>query len=408
MNILDELRNRKILKDVTNEEKFKKLPKGAGVYIGFDPTAESLHLGNYIQIANLLRFKNAGYEAFAILGGATGMIGDPSGKSAERNLLDQETLLKNKKHIKAQLESFGLRVIDNLDFYKDVNVLEWLRDAGKLININYMINKDIVSSRFETGMSFTEFSYQLIQGWDFKNLYDKYGVRIQVGGSDQWGNITTGVEMIRKTVGDDNLAVGITSNLLLTASGKKFGKSEGNAIWLDRTMTSPYQLYQYVLNTPDEDLETIFNWVTMVPTDKVKAIILEHEADKSKRIAQKMLAAEIVKDIHSEEDARIAEKLSGVLFGKIQVSELTADEVLQLEGSIPTFVSLGGQISEVLIQIGACSSKREAREFIASGAIEVNGIKVPSEEFEVIPKAFDKKATIIRRGKKQFFLLMHK
>ncbi|WP_420330570.1 tyrosine--tRNA ligase, partial [Mycoplasma marinum] len=221
MKLIKELKERGILKDITNEEKLAKLPKGARVYIGFDPTAYSLHLGNYVQISILKRFEKHGIKPIAVIGGATGMIGDPSGRSEERNLLSSNALLENKSAIRKQLESFGIEVIDNYEFYKDMNILEFLRDAGKLLNINYMLSKEVVKSRLEQGISFTEFSYQLLQGWDFKRLYEEHNVMIQVGGSDQWGNITSGIEIIRKTLGDKNLAVGMTTNLLTGSDGKK-------------------------------------------------------------------------------------------------------------------------------------------------------------------------------------------
>lgn len=406
MTILDELKNRGIFNNITSEEKFNHLPKGVGVYIGFDPTADSLHLGNYIQISILKRFKAFGFNPIAVLGGATGMIGDPSGRSTERNLLDQKTLLANKAKIRAQLESHGLTVVDNLDFYKDMSVLDFLREVGKHLSVSYMINKDIVKSRLETGISFTEFSYQLIQGWDFKRLYDDKNVMIQVGGSDQWGNITAGVELIRKTVGEDNHALGITANLLTTSTGAKFGKSAGNAIWIDRDLTSPFALYQFVLNTTDEDIEKFFNWITFLDQSEIKKIVAEHKTSPQTRIGQKALAYEIVKDVHSEKDAKEAVILSDVLFGSGEVSKLSSDQVLQFAGAVPTFENISGNIKDVLVKIGAASSNREVREFLAAGTIEVNGQKVTDESFEVVA-GFEGKATLIKRGKKKFFLIKY-
>ena len=407
MNILDELKQRGIFSNITNVEKFNKLKKGDAVYIGFDPTAESLHLGNYIQISMLKRFESYGFKPVAVLGGATGMIGDPSGKSQERNLLSPEKLIDNKEKIRAQLASYGFEVVDNYDFYKDMGVLDFLRNVGKLININYMLNKEVVSSRLETGISFTEFSYQLIQGWDFKSLYDNHGVRVQVGGSDQWGNITAGVEIIRKTVGDDNEAVGITTNLLTTASGKKFGKSEGNAIWIDRNMVSPYTLYQYLLNTPDSDVEKILKWVTYLSVEEVDAIVAKHNEEPRLRHAQKILAFEIVKDVHDEDSANEAIAISEVLFGKRTVDSLSIGQALQLAEVIPSFEGVTGNILDVLVATKAAQSKREAREFVSNGAVEVNGVKVTDLDADIQPDGFDGKVTIIKRGKKKFLVIKH-
>ena len=227
--LLVELKNRGIINNITSEEKLLQLRKGDGIYIGFDPTATSLHLGNYAQVVLLKRFEKAGFKTFALLGGATGMIGDPSFKEKERSLLDQTTLEKNKAAIKFQLESFGFQVIDNYDFYAQMNVIDFLRNVGKQININYMINKESINTRLETGLSFTEFTYTLLQGYDFLMLYEKHKVKIQAGGSDQWGNITTGLELIRKNHGETN-ALGITVNLLTNTSGQKFGKTVDGAI----------------------------------------------------------------------------------------------------------------------------------------------------------------------------------
>ena len=406
-NILNKLKAREILKDITNEDKFNKLKGNEGVYIGFDPTATSLHLGNYVQIAILKRFINAGFKSIAILGGATGMIGDPSGKSQERNLLLNDDLIKNKSLIKKQLESFNLKVIDNLDFYKDMNILTFLKDVGKLLNVNYMINKDVVSSRLETGISFTEFSYQLIQGWDFKQLYDQNNVRIQIGGSDQWGNITSGIELIRKTNSDSNLALGITTNLLTTSSGKKFGKSEGNALWLNPKMTTPFELYQYLISSTDEDVEKFLNWLTFLSIEEIKTIIKQHQEKPFLRVAQKKLAYEVVKDIHSEEQANLAIKITEILFSNKDISKLTTKEALSLEEHVPCFNNITGNILDVLIETNLSKSKREAREFINSKTISVNGIKIDKEDYQITNNHFDKKANIIKKGKNKIILIKY-
>ena len=398
MKILDELKSRGIFKAITSEEKFNKLIKGDKVYIGFDPTAKSLHLGNYIQIAILRRFKKAGFIPIAVLGGATGMIGDPSGKSEERNLLSKDDLNVNKAAIRKQLESFGFEVIDNYDFYKDINILEFLRNAGKLLSINYMLAKDSVSSRLETGMSFTEFSYQLIQGWDFKELFEKHDVKVQIGGSDQWGNITSGLEMIRKSLGDSLNAIGITTNLLMSASGKKFGKSEGNAIWLDQNMTSSFELYQYLLSTNDSDVKQLLFWLT----DETEETINNQEA----RQAQKLLAFDVVRDIHGIDQAKQALVTTDILYGSKSENTLTTNQALSLERSIPTFNNILGNIVDVLIDTKLVSSKREARELVNKSSIKING-EIAKIDSVVTKELFDKKANIIRCGKKKIILIKY-
>ncbi len=402
MKTIQELKERGILKEITNESKINDLPKGSGIYVGFDPTAESLHLGNYIQIANLKRFQKDGFKVIALLGGATGMIGDPSGKSEERNLLSEEQLNKNKSKIKSQLESFGLEVVDNLDFYKDMNILEFLRDAGKLLNVNYMINKDVVKSRLENGISFTEFSYQLIQGWDFKKLYEEHNIMIQMGGSDQWGNITSGIEMIRKTLGDKNHALGITANLLTDSHGNKFGKSTNGAIWLSKDMCSPYKLYQYLLNTSDSDVEKLLLWLSFDDIEDIKKIIKKHKEDPSKRFAQKALARTLINDIHSQKDFEKAEEISNALFSNSNFS-LSEKDYEQLVGSIPMTETNTSDIEELLVESRISKSKRESRELLEKGSISINGA-LATLNTELKNKRF----SLIRKGKKHYFLIKHK
>ena len=406
MNILDDLKQRGILKEITNLEKFNNLQGNESIYIGFDPTAPSLHLGNYVQMSILKRFESFGFKPIAVLGGATGMIGDPSGKSKERSLQSIDDLFINKEKIKNQLTKFGFNVIDNYDFYKDMSIIDFLRNIGKLLNINYMMSKDVVSSRLETGISFTEFSYQLIQGWDFKKLYEEQNATIQVGGSDQWGNITAGVEIIRKTVGEKNNAVGITTNLLTTSSGQKFGKSEGNALWLEKEMTSPYQLYQYLLSSNDDDVKTYLNWLTFISNDEIENIMNEHKKEPFKKEAQKILAFEVVKDIHGKNEAEIALKITDVLYGTKDIKALSVEEALSIEGSVPTFNNIKGDLIDVLLETNLAQSKREAREFIESGSISLNGDILDITSI-VDNKSFNGKANILRRGKKKTVLIKY-
>ena len=405
MSILEELKKRKILKNITNEKKINKLTGNESVYIGFDPTASSLHLGNYVQITILKRFQKFGFNPIVVLGGATGMIGDPSGKSKERNLLNKKEILNNKNSIKKQLEKFGLKVIDNYDFYKDMNVLDFFRNVGKSLNINYMLSKDVVASRLEKGISFTEFSYQLIQGWDFKNLYEKENVRIQIGGSDQWGNITTGIEMIRKNFGDNNLAVGITTNLFTTTNGEKFGKSEKNALWIDKKLTTPYELYQYLISTTDQDVEKLLKWLTFLELKKIDKIIKEHKKTPDKNLAQKTLAFEIVKDIHGKKEAENAKNLTKILFSKNNIKNLSLEEFLLLEKSVPTFKNIKGNILELLIKINFAQSKREAREFVKAKAISINGTIIDDEKHQINYYGYNNLYNLIKKGKKKIVLI---
>ena len=406
-NIIEELKTRKILDNITNQEKFDSLPKGAGVYIGFDPTGSSLHLGNYIQISILKKFEAAGYAPIAVIGGATGMIGDPSGKSKERNLLDDEELNNNKSAITNQLKSFGLNVVDNYDFYKDMNVLDFMRNVGKLLNVNYMISKDVVKSRLETGISFTEFSYQLIQGWDFKKLYENNNVFIQVGGSDQWGNITSGIEIIRKTIGDKNKAIGITTKLLTSSTGKKFGKSEKGAIFLDKKMTSPYEMYQFLLNTTDDDVEQLLLWITSLSIDEVKTIIADHKGQEYKKIAQKALAKEVVIDIHGSEAFEETELITSILFGGMSINGLTLKQVEPLMTTLINTTVSSKNIVDVLVGVGAATSKRQAREFIENNSVEINGNKETNANTDIDFAKFNGKA-IIKRGKRNFYIASSK
>lgn len=408
MNILEELKHRGIFKQISNEDKFKNLnPETTGVYIGFDPTAKSLHLGNYVQISILKRFQQAGYKVYAVLGGATGMIGDPSFVVAERNLLDNKTIKTNKAAIKKQLEKFNLTVIDNYDFYKKMTIIDFLRDVGKLVNISYMMSKDSVATRINTGLSFTEFSYQLLQGWDFYNLYKNYNIKIQLGGSDQWGNITTGLEMINKLEGDEHQAVVITSNLLLDENGKKYGKTTGaGALWLDKKMNSPFNLYQFLFNQPDSKIEELLLWLTFLPVDKIKEIIKKHMENPSLHYAQEVLASEVIKDIHNQNELEIAREVTQILFNKnYDLDQLDSEKLSILEQYLPTFsIRRGTNLLDSLIENKILSSKREAREFINNQALKIDG-QIINEHTIFSPTKYNTKYAFFNKGKKQIFLL---
>ncbi|MHA0272492.1 tyrosine--tRNA ligase [Mycoplasma sp. 48589B] len=407
MTVIEDLKDRGILKAISSEEKFANLPQGAAVYCGFDPTATSLHLGNYIQIANLIRFKNHGFKVYALLGGATGMIGDPSFKDAERQLLDNETILNNKNHIKAQLESFGLEVIDNYDFYKDMNILDFLRNVGKLVNISYMLAKDSVASRINNGLSFTEFSYQLIQGWDFLSLYKDKNVMIQFGGSDQWGNITTGLDMISTVFGNEHKALAITANLLTDANGNKFGKSTGGgSLWLDSDKTKPYVMYQFLLNQPDSEVEKLLKWLTFLDKEEIAEIIKLHNEDASKRTAQKALAYNVIKQVHNEEEAKKAHLASMILFNKdFDLASFDVEEISKLEDVLNTIeLKANENLVTQLIALGALKSKREAKEFIQNKALKVNLVPM-NEEDNFTSNIWEGKYALIHIGKKNIYLV---
>ncbi len=408
-NILEELKTRGVLKDISSEEKFLSLKSGTGIYAGFDPTALSLHLGNYIQILNLLRFKKFGFKPIAILGGITGMIGDPSFRDSERKFLDLQTLERNKNAIKKQLEFFGLEVIDNYDFYKNWTLVDFLRNVGKLVNVNYLLNKDSIATRLNQGITFTEFSYQLIQGWDFKILFEDRNIKVQLGGSDQWGNITTGLEFIRKTHGENADAVGLTANLLVDENGVKFGKSTGGgSLWLDKNMTSPYSIYQFLLNQADVKIEEYLNWLTFLSIDKIKEIMAEHNLAKHKRVAQKALAYEIVKDIHSQDIANQCVKISDILFNKNE-EKLNLDDIELLKSFLKVYKAHEGEkFIDFIKEKQICSSNRETREFIAKKSFLLDDLIIQDENSTIQFKNYNQKYALLRKGKKEFIIIENK
>ena len=384
------------------------------IYCGFDPSASSMHVGNFVMISILMRLQRAGHKVIAVVGGATGMIGDPSGKSKERNLQGKETLQKNTESIRAQLERFidltdpeKGAIVNNYDWLGNISFLDYLRDYGKYFPINYMLSKDIIASRLEAGISFTEFSYMTLQSVDFLTLHQKYGCNIQIGGNDQWGNLTAGLELIRKVEGNDvNVGV-MTAHLLTRADGKKFGKSEDGALFLDPKLTSPYKLYQYFINTTDEDAIRYLKVFSFKSREEIIAIEKEHLANPGARIGQKALAADIVETIHGKEGLEEALKVTQAFFSG-DVKNLTEEQienvlgggnVIELDSSLP--------LEDLLILIKAASSKREAREFIAGNSVLVNGDKVNSNIEVSKENALFNKYTIIRRGKKNYFLVKH-
>ncbi|WP_338822378.1 tyrosine--tRNA ligase [Mycoplasmopsis felifaucium] len=408
MNIIDELKNRGILNNVSNVEKMLKLTSAnVGVYAGFDPSADSLHLGNYILISILKRFAQFGYKVYALIGGATGMIGDPSFRDTERVLLDKQQVINNKNKIKVQLESFGLKVIDNLDFYQNVSILDFLKDTGKLVNVNYMLAKDSVKNRLERGLSFTEFTYQLLQGNDFLKLYQNEGVFIQVGGSDQWGNITTGLDMISKVVGDNHKGVAVTVNLLTDENGKKIGKSYGGgALWIDKFKTSPYNMYQYLVNQSDLKVGELLNWLTFIPVDEIKTIIEKHNQNPAEHYAQKILADSVVADLYGNKELQQAQNITKILFDKnFDTSVLTVEDLEIIENYLPTVkITKGEKIVETLIKNNLIQSNREAREMIQTGALKIDNHSIDLDSIYE-PNNFIGKYAFFKKGKKQTILL---
>lgn len=407
--IIDDLKWRGLLNNITNEDKLlKALKNKKGVYIGFDPSAKSLHLGNYVMIMMLKRFKAYGIPTFALVGGATGMIGDPSGKSSERNLLDIKSVNENKQYIIKQLKTLAqVEVLDNYDHFKNFLFLDFLRDVGKLINVNYMLEKETISNRLENGISFTEFTYTLIQGYDFLFYYQTKNIAIQVGGSDQWGNITTGCEMIRKVIGDDNLACGITINLLLKANGTKFGKSEKGAIFLDESLTSAYEMYQFLINQEDKDVIKLLKTLTMLDKKEIEEIIKAVEQDPRAREAQKKLAQIIVSDIHGTTAYQQSVKISNALFND-DFSSLNEQELIQISKTIPNVQLESRQYSlvELLVRTKIAPSNREARQLISSNAIMINGVK-ENEENKIFTNknTIVKRFSIIKKGKRNYFII---
>ena len=413
INVIDDLNYRGLIKEYSNEENVHKLFESKQtIYCGFDPSASSMHIGNFVMISILMRLQRAGHKIIALVGGGTGMIGDPSGKSKERNLLTPDKVEENTNAIKKQLERFidlsdpekGM-ILNNYDWLGKVSLLEYLRDTAKFFPVNYMLSKDIVKSRLDAGISLTEFCYMTLQSYDFKYLHDKYGVNIQIGGNDQWGNLTAGLDFIRKTEGDEEKVECMTAHLITRSDGKKFGKSEDGALFLDRNLTSPYKLYQFFINQSDEDSVKYLKVFTFLPKEEINEIEKEHLANLGARIAQKRLAYEVVKIVHSEEDAEEAKKMSEVLFSN-NFSSLKEESLKELFANTKIEVKEKMKLEDLLIFIKAASSKREAREFIKNNAVSVNGIKTNDalKEFDKEDALFNK-YLVVKRGKKNYYLV---
>ena len=411
-NIIDELNARGLIEQYSNEDKVREmLGRKQTIYCGFDPSASSMHLGNYAMISLLKRFQLAGHRIVAVVGGATGMIGDPSGKSSERSLLTKEKLAANTASIKAQLEKYldledpekGC-LVSNLEWLGELSMIDFLRDYGKYFSINYMLSKEIVKSRLESGISFTEFAYQILQSIDFYHLHHEYGVSMQIGGNDQWGNLTSGLELIRKIDGLDEEVEAMTGKLILRSDGKKFGKSEKGALFLDPALTSAYEIYQFLINVTDEDAIRFLKIFSFLSLEEISEVAKEHFAAPGARIGQKRLAYELTKDLHGKEAADHAVELTQTLFSG-EVSSLSEEDIETVFGSFKKDVAPGKTLEDLLVELGACPSKREARTLIQGNSVSVNGEKV-AELGKIIDRdgALYGKYVLIRRGKKNYYL----
>ena len=402
MTNFEELQKRGLIKDVAGEGIEELINKGGVTfYWGTDPTADSLHLGHYSSLVTAKRLMKMGHNPILLCGGATGRIGDPR-PTSEREIIDIDVLNHNIECIRKQIDDVfegKARLVNNYEWFKDYNYLDFLRDIGKYINVNYMLSKDIINRRLETGITYAEFSYMLIQGYDFLHMYQDLGCTMQVEGSDQWGNITTGIELIRKILGRE--AYGFTMPLILDSNGKKFGKSEGNALWLDKNKTSSYELYQYLINTDDSKVEEYLKVFTFLSLDEIDAIMACHKKAPEQRSAQKELAKQIITDLRGEDEFLHAKEVSEALFTG-NIKNLTDNEIKEVFKGVPTITYEDKDLIDILVSGGITSSKREAREFLSSGAILVNGLVVHEENYHLENKTYN----IIRRGKKKYYLVV--
>lgn len=394
--------------------------KSTSGYIGFDPTADSLHIGNMVQIMTLVHFQRCGHKPIALVGGATGMVGDPSGKSAERNLLDEETLNHNLSCVKNQLSRFlnfegenAAQIVNNYEWFREFSFLDFIRDIGKHISVNYMMAKDSVKSRLETGLSFTEFSYQLVQGYDFYYLWKNHGAKLQLGGSDQWGNIVTGTELIRRK--GQGEAFAMTTPLITKADGSKFGKSEGGNIWLDPEKTSPYKFYQYWINASDADIVTYCKIFSLKSRKEIEALIAQHQEAPHQRLLQSSLANELTDRVHGSAALETATKASAILFGKSTFEDLESlDEktLLQIFEGVPQAEVSKDQLANDVTTFLSESTKKivfkskgEARKMIQGGGVSINKQKLDQPDQLVSMKLLQDKYLLAQKGKKNYFLI---
>lgn len=404
MTLYEDLKWRGLVQDISDEALIDKLNnESLTFYIGTDPTADSMHIGHYSSFLISKRLAKKGHKPILLIGGATGLIGDPK-PTSERPMISKEEVEQNFKGLKAQAEKiFGFEVVNNYDWTHDINVIDFLRDYGKYFNINYMLAKDKVKSRIESGITYAEFSYMILQALDFLYLYENRSCILQVAGSDQWGNITSGIELIRKKLGKE--AYGMVMPLVTDSNGVKFGKTEGNALWLDKNKTSSYELYQYLINLEDSMIIEYLKKLTFLSKEEIELLEEKHKRNPHLREAHKALAREVITDLHGAEEYEKAVKISEALFSG-NVKALNKDEILMCFKNVSSFkVNSGTKLIDMLIENNICSSKREAREFIKAGSITINDEKVNDEDL-IIDKslAIDGEILVIKRGKKKNFI----
>ena len=405
MNFFEELKWRGLVKDIAGDDLEDKLNnEKITFYWGTDPTADSLHLGHYSSLITAKRLAKAGHHPILLVGGATGLIGDPR-PTAEREMISKEAVEHNLIGLSKQVKEIvggDVEVVNNNDWMSKFSFTDFLRDVGKYINVNYMLDKDIIRRRLESGITFAEFAYMLIQGYDYLYLFKNKGVVLQAAGSDQWGNITTGIDLIRKMTGKQ--AYGFTMPLILDSNGKKFGKSEGNALWLDKTKTSSYEMYQYLINTEDEKVEEYLKVFTFLSPEEIGDIMKKHNEEPHLRMAQKKLACEIITDLHGKEEFDKAVRISEALF-KGNFTNLNEEEIMEaFKRNEMKEVELGKNIVDLLVELGVASSKREAREFVSNNSIEIKGEKVNNIEAVIDENYLINNFLIIKRGKKNYYI----
>lgn len=404
MTLFEELKWRGLIKDISSPELEKKLnEEKLTFYIGTDPTADSMHIGHFSSFLIATRLARHGHKPILLIGGATGLIGDPK-PSNERQMITKEAVLKNVEGLTNQAKKiFGFEVVNNYDWTKNINVLDFLRDYGKYINVNYMLDKDIISRRLETGITFCEFAYTILQGMDFVWLNENKGVTLQVAGSDQWGNITTGIELARKK--NNTELLGMTMPLVLDSNGVKFGKTEGNALWLDINKTSSYELFQYLINTDDSCVIDYLKKLTFLTKEEIDNIEVDHNKEPEKRLAQNILAREIITFLHGIEEYNKAKSISESLFTD-KIYELSSKDIIENLKDINKFtIEDNTNIVDLLVNNNICSSKREAREMIEGNAISINNKKITDLDYQVTKEeAIDNLVILVKKGKKKYFL----
>ncbi len=404
MGIYEELEWRGLIKDVSDPSLREKLNKGGMTfYIGTDPTGDSLHIGHFSSFLICKRLKEAGHNPIVLVGGGTGLIGDPK-PDAERPMITKETVDHNFNCLKKQLSDlFGCEVVNNYDWYKDINFIDFLRDYGKFFNVNYMLNKDIVARRLDSGITYTEFSYMIMQALDFYWLCENKNVTLEVAGQDQWGNITAGIDLTRKKTGKE--VYGLTMPLLTKSDGTKFGKTNGKAVWLDKEKTSPYEMYQFFINTEDSKVIDYLKFLTFLSKEEILELEKKNNEAPHLREAHKALAHEVITFLHGEEAYQEAVKISDALFSG-DIKSLSAKEIEMGFGDLPSIKAEGQTLLQALVEAGLASSNREARQFLQSGAVSVNGEKVTDMNFLMVKEnAIEEKFIVIRRGKKLYALV---